>query len=566
MNKQTFNLVTDPWIKVIDKDTNQDKEVSLIELFENAQHYRRIAGEMRSQDLAILRFLLAILTTVYSRFDADDDSYEWLEIDPDTLKLTESVDEDEYEQSDLYDTWQQLFQQGHFSTIITRYLNRYKDRFDLFGERPFYQVTADAYDAEVTDKKKIATGTGTVSIKQINRLISESNNTPDVFTPKSVSEKNRVSLDELARWLLMYHNFTGVTDKTKIQTDEKFSTPAGWLYKLNPVFASGKTVFETLMLNLILVPKKEEYVVQKPVWEYETVQDYVAFRKKMILPDDLAGLYTAWTRLLHIEWNENNEPIIFSAGLPMFDNENAFVEPMTTWRVDTRGGEENFKPAVKSLRSLGIAMWRNFGQYVNVHKSKSHEPGIVSWLHTLERKGILASNKQLELTTAVLVSDGNATSQAPAAEVADELSIRAEVLFDTTETQRWPERIESVIDLTQQIGKDYQQFIRTVCQIRHLDSRQITSQYSAKFYDRLNQPFKQWLAELSNDDDRDEKELDWQRSLKKIVLDSAKELMNSSTSRDIAGIKSTRNGQSSIQNIFTASNQLRYKLNQHLSL
>lgn len=561
MSSQSFNLVTDPWINVIDKNTNQTKKVSLTELFDNAQQYRQLAGDMRSQDLAILRFLLAILTTVYSRFDAADDAYEWLEIDSKTLTITESVDEDEYESSDLLATWQQLFQQGHFSAIVMRYLEQYQDRFDLFGQQPFYQVTADEYDAVVPAKKQVATGSGTVAVKQMNRLISESNNTPNIFTPKTDGEKNQVTLDELARWLITYQNFTGVTDKTKIETAEKFSTPAGWLYKLNPVFVNGTSLFETLMLNLILVTSRE-YVAQKPVWEYETLQDYVATRKKMILPDDLAALYTTWSRLIHIEWDEQNQPTIFSAGLPMFSNENAFVEPMTTWKPDSRGGTEDFKPAVKSTKSLGIAMWRHFGQYVNIDKRTSHEPGIVTWLHLLARKGLLVQKQQLNLVTAVLISDGNATSQAPVVEVADDLSIKAEVLFDTEAEQRWPERIENVIDLTQTIGKDYWRFVASIGQIRNSDS-QFAAQYSAKFYDRLNGPFKQWLAGLSNDDDRDEKELEWQKQLKKIVLQSAEELMNSSTARDISGIKNDKSG---IQNIFTVSNYLKYQLKQHLSL
>lgn len=565
MSSQSFNLVTDPWIKVIDKVTKQDTKVSLIELFRNAHNYSRLAGEMRSQDLATLRFLLAILTTVYSRFDADGEAYEWLKIDTATLTITEPVDEDEYEQSDLQDTWKQLFQQGHFSEVVTRYLKHYQDRFDLFGERPFYQITADEYDAVVPEKNKVATGSGKVAVKQINRLISESNNTPDVFTPKTDSEKNHVSLDELVRWLIMYQNFTGVTDKTKIENTEKFSTPSGWLYKLNPVYADGNTIFQTLMLNLVLFTKKE-YSAQKPVWEYSTVQEYVTTRKKMILPDDLSDLYTAWSRLLHIEWDEQEQPTIFSAGLPMFSSENAFVEPMTTWKPDSQGGTEDFKPALKSTRSLGISMWRNFGEYVTVNKSAQHEPGIVTWLHTLEKKGMLAPTKQLNLATAVLVSDGNATSQAPVAEVADDLVIKAEVLFDTEETQRWPERIENIIDLTQQIAKDYWQFVASVGQIRNLDSRQFASQYSSKFYDRLNEPFKQWLAGLSNDDDRDEKELEWQKSLRKIVLQAAEELMNSSTARDISGITVVKKNQSSIHNIFTANNYLRYNLKRHLNL
>lgn len=95
-------------------------------------------------------------------------------------------------------------------------------------------------------------------------------------------KKNKIALDELTRWLITYQNFTGVTDKTKIETDEKFSTPAGWLYKLNPVAAKGQSVFETLMLNLILFNQdtKDHYIQQKPVWEYDNINDYVTERKK----------------------------------------------------------------------------------------------------------------------------------------------------------------------------------------------------------------------------------------------------------------------------------------------
>lgn len=565
MSSKTFNLVTNPWIKVIEKETNQEEKVSLIELFQNAQNYSQLAGEMRSQDLAILRFLLAILTTVYSRFNVDGEVYDWLEIDKTTLQITEPVDEDEYEQSDLQDTWQQLFEQGHFSDVVSEYLKQYQSQFDLFGDHPFYQVTAEEYDAVVPAKKRVATGSGTVAIKQINRLISESNNTPDIFAPKADSEKNHVPLDELIRWLIMYQNFTGVTDKTKIETEEKFSTPSGWLYKLNPVYAKDGTLFETLMLNLILFSDKK-YANQAPVWEFQSIQDYVTYRKKMILPDNLAGLYTDWSRLLHIEWDELERPTIFSAGLPMYSSENAIIEPMTTWKPDAQGGTEDFKPAVKSTRSLGIAMWRNFGQYVNVEKSASHEPGIVTWLHTLEKKGMISANKKLNLSTAALVSDGNATSQAPVAEVTDDLVIRATVLFDDEGIQRWPERIEDMIDITQQIGKDYWQFVASVGQIRNLDSRQFASQYTAKFYDQLNGPFKAWLTDLSNDDDRDQKELEWQSELKKIVTRSADNLMQSSTSRDITGITVTTKDGSRLQNVFTASNYLKYNLKRHLNV
>ena len=236
MSEKHFNLVTEPWIKVID-DQNQEREVSLEKLFTNIEHYRRLAGEMKSQDLAILRFLLAILTTVYSRYDAVDQPYDWLELDDQMRPV--SFDEDAFDserkriEKGLLATWRKLYHVGHFTPVLTEYLHQYQKRFDLFDKNtPFYQVTREQYDSLVPQNKTIAKGKGTVAVKQINRTISESNNKPDIFSPSTSLHKNDVSLAALVRWLITYQNFTAVTDKTKITTKEKFSVSKGWLYGL----------------------------------------------------------------------------------------------------------------------------------------------------------------------------------------------------------------------------------------------------------------------------------------------------------------------------------------------
>jgi len=99
INDRSFNLTTEPWLKVIELETNRERMVSLIDLFENAQNYRQLAGDMRSQDFAILRLLLAILTSVYSRFDAKDETYPWVKLNSGSTR-TVSVDEEAYEEDD----------------------------------------------------------------------------------------------------------------------------------------------------------------------------------------------------------------------------------------------------------------------------------------------------------------------------------------------------------------------------------------------------------------------------------------------------------------------------------
>jgi len=65
-----FNLIDSPWISVIYSESEANKLVSLRTLFQDAKSIESSAGDTKTQDFAVLRVLLAILHTVYSRFDA----------------------------------------------------------------------------------------------------------------------------------------------------------------------------------------------------------------------------------------------------------------------------------------------------------------------------------------------------------------------------------------------------------------------------------------------------------------------------------------------------------------
>lgn len=547
MGEKHFNLITEPWIKVID-DHNQEQEVSLEKLFANAAHYRQLAGEMKAQDLAILRFILAILTTVYSRYDANDQPYNWVELDEQMRPV--SFDEDAFDselhqtRDSLLKTWHKLYQAGKFSKVVIEYLQKYSRHFDLFDEEfPFYQITRKQYDSIVPQNKVVAKGKGTVAVKQINRTISESNNKPDIFSPKTPIHKDDISLNALARWLITYQNFTAVTDKTKVTAKEKFSVSKGWLYGLDPVFVVGTNLFNTLMLNLVIVPQNQELteklVNQKPVWEFSTM-DYIQTRRDNYFPRNLAQLYTIWSRAIHIEWNDDNCPLIFSAGLPKLSNEKAFLEPMTTWKQDKKTKE--YKPTLRWLNSLGKAMWRNFGQYVRIDNNDSadsdHEPGIVTWLSTLKQEKFIRRDLPVHLMTVGLINDGNATSQSPAAEFADEMQINADVLFDENKLKRnwWPKRIEDTVELTNKVGSLIWRFANNAGELRGLsDTSSFANRLSSRFYEQLNQPFYKWLAGLTNKDERDEKVNEWKKTIDRIALSTAEELLNNATPLEIRG-------------------------------
>ena len=533
----SFNLVKNPWIKVVEKESGHETKVSLEDAFRNSQKYLCLSGDMKFQDLAVMRFMLAILTTVYTRFDADDNPYEWIELDDD-MRFVRLVDE--YDEDDLLDTWEKLYGQGYFSDAVVEYLYKNIDAFDMFGERPFYQVTGKEYDSFATKK-------GTVSVKQINRRISESNNSPSLFSPRSEQKKDFFSLDELVRWIITYQNYTGTADKTKINL--KGTNSAGWLYKLSPVYADGDSLFETLLLNLVLVNQidREKYVNQVPVWENDSLEGYVESIKRLMPPGNIAALYTTWSRLMHIEW-EDDKPAIYVAGLPALSNANAFIEPMTIWT----NKKDDIVPDTRSKKNVNKAMWRDFGMYVNADgKEDRREPGIVAWLRELKENGCIDRMKLLSLDSIFVISDGSA-SNTPIMEVFNDMNINASVLFDEGEN-RWPRRIEDTIVTTQNVADDYIKMVNKVGLIRfHGDNRQAGSfskKYGLGFYDGLNVPFKNWLSGLKDSDNRDEKIAEWKNTLKQIVSDSLNDFMKGATHSEIVG---SFDKNDKINNIFTA--------------
>ena len=66
MKEREFHLCREPWICVMQKDFHV-KKVNLEEALLQSEKYRGLAGETESQNIAILRLLLAVLHIVFCR-------------------------------------------------------------------------------------------------------------------------------------------------------------------------------------------------------------------------------------------------------------------------------------------------------------------------------------------------------------------------------------------------------------------------------------------------------------------------------------------------------------------
>ena len=163
MKEIEFNLLEEPWIRVRTPDCAL-QEVSLTDALLHAHEYAGLAGELPTQDVAVLRLLLAVLQTIFYRVD--------LEGSPSPLTDEEGA----------LDRWGQLWEEKRLpEKPILDYLTAWRERFWLFHpERPFYQVA--------TLKNGIEFGA-----QKLNGEISQSENKVRLFSSYTGFEKDHLS-------------------------------------------------------------------------------------------------------------------------------------------------------------------------------------------------------------------------------------------------------------------------------------------------------------------------------------------------------------------------------------
>ena len=357
MSEIEFNLLDEPWIRVMTEDCTS-QEISLTQALWEGHHYQRLAGELPTQDVAILRLLLAVLHTVFYRMDLDGE------------------DNPIETPGQAVQRWQMLWKAGQFpQEPIRKYLEQWKERFWLFHpEHPFYQTPAASVGTVYTAAK-------------LNGELSESNNKVRLFPVCLGKEKAGLDYAAAARWLIHLNGFDDTSAKPK---GKGLPSPgAGWLGKLGLIYAEGKTLFETLMLNLALLKDGSQiWEEPAPVWELEKPKGEE--RTEIAMPDNQAELLTLQSRRLLLI-RENEEVVGYTLlGGDFFSKVNADAEQMTLWEY--REGKKN-EPGYNQPKRLkpDRQMWRDFSA-ITVPQSNGKTPGIMNWVVLLKWKEVLENN------------------------------------------------------------------------------------------------------------------------------------------------------------------------------
>lgn len=499
MHEKEFCLLHEPWILVM-KSGGSTEEVSLLDLFRRAPEFLKLAGELPTQDVAILRLLLAILHAVFGRYDTDGS---WSPLTSPEAALKR---------------WKKIWDEGTFPMeIIKEYLMNFEDRFWLFHpETPFYQVADLANSTEYTAAK-------------LNGEVSESNNKVRLFPQRTGDAKTKLSYSEAARWLLYVNAFDDTSAKPK---KKGLPSPgAGWLGKLGLIMAVGDNVFQTLMLNLVFLKDggQEVWEAEKPVWEAKTVK--CDERSEIPIPNNPSELLTLQSRRLLLKRQDKVVIGYRLLGGDFFQKEGSLNEQMTVWKVMDERSQEIIPRRHDPSRQL----WRSFSALVEQSETQ-RRPGIVNWLATLKIKSLIPYSHFYFQICGIKYGDKDFFVDDV---FADEISFNANLL--TVLGEEWTARIIGEIEYTEQLVQKLGWLAKDLAKASGDDSGKYKD-YSAReqAYFRLDTPFRRWLEQIDPVKDsemRDEICSKWREEAKRVILGYGRELVEQSGMKAFVGRK-----------------------------
>ena len=364
----SFNLVDEPWIPVRPIGASATQLMGLRDVLLGAHAIRELVDPSPLVTVSLHRLLLAILHRVFGpRDDAE---------------------------------WAELYEGGSFPLQpLEGYLQCWHDRFDLFHEKyPFYQK-------------------GSIQRQSVTKLWPVTRLAPEIASPGNATtlfdhtlpEGVAFTPDRAARYLVSLHPFTvgGLFGLLKGEKDK--AADAGPLAKCAVVLLRGRTLFETLMLNMVRYdPEFDEPCPSSPedspAWERDDdtqpvdrlpkgYLDYLTWqsRRVRLFPEVQDGRVVV------------REVIIVKGCQLRPSEEIANYETMVAFRKNPRAGKgENPRPPVGFREDR--AMWRD--SHVIFQSTDTHtQPRSLRWIAELIAMGRLQEEHRLPLEIYGIITD-----------------------------------------------------------------------------------------------------------------------------------------------------------------
>jgi len=545
MKNPEYNLLDEPWIPVrlIDGTIT---DVGLLELLRRTTDIADLACELPTQSIAIQRLILAIAYRVATPRDARD--------------------------------WARQWDDGAPTEQMIEYLERWRDRFYLFGGRfPFMQV------ADLRTAKDAVSG--------LEKLIADVPNGEQFFTTRHGRALACIPASEAARWLVHAQAYdpsgirSGAVGDSQVKGGKGYPIGPAWCGHLGLVWLKGQDLDETLVLNLIPastaalrgVDSSTEWGVCS--WEASEPESSVRGDYSLLDPAgtpkelSIPRLLTWHSRRIRLVGDSSGVTgVVLAQGDKLAPQEMRLYEPQSLWRYSTPQSKK-FKTDVYMPRKFeaGRALWRNLPgtpptapnvQGVDKQPKREFLPSAtLSFHYQLDNASIQTSYPKVMRIQAVGVTYGPQESTFEDI-YSDELTLSVAVM--RVEREDLSAEIDRQVRLTEEVARDVGTLAANLARAagESGDGAGDGARDRAKelFFSAVDNDFRSWLTQVDGHESGRDIGRRWECTLRQHATDIQTELVRGTSSSAIIG-RDTGRG---YMNVGIAENYFRSALNKRL--
>ncbi|RHW25833.1 type I-E CRISPR-associated protein Cse1/CasA [Nocardioides immobilis] len=529
MTTPAFDLNSEPWIRTRLR-TGEISELSLTEIITRAHNCVSLAGELPTQDFAVLRLLLAIIRRSH----------------PDAANA---------------EAWSELWERGAFNPEpIALYLDQHHDRFDLLHpETPFYQVAG------------LSTAKGAMT--DLARLVADVPAGHQFFTTRAGRALTSMDLAEAARWIVHCQAFdpsgikSGALGDDRVKGGKGYPIGVAWCGWLGGIVVEGASLFHTLMLNLPLGSRLDSATPDLPVWERPP---QIAAAEGRLAPSGPVDLLTWQSRRIRLGHDgQRATDVLIANGDPLHPRNMFHHEYMTGWRrseAQEKAQGSSDPIFMPRQHQPGRALWRGLDALIaeagNAHSPMTSKPGRwLEWLAELRQKHHLPRDLPVRIR-AVGMHYGSQSA------VTDDIADDALALSVAVLSSRGAKAL--ALDAV----RDADAAVRAVASLAGelaeaagADPTAFRSRAFDQGYAALDYRYRRWVSTLSSETERDQVRAAWQNEVRQTLVRLGRDLVGNAGQAAWIGREVNRGNDHTLYlDAAMAENSFHHRLRQALPL
>lgn len=473
-----YNLVDEPWIPVI-MPSGERRLVGLREALEAAGEIETLACELRTQDFAVLRLLLAIVRRALDWFPVQG--------------------------RDLRAEWADMWTRGELPPDMAEYLTHMHDRFWLLGgQRPFCQVP----DLTYTNTNRDA--------GEPSDLIADVPPGHKMFVQRTAPSWAQLEPAEAALWLIHAHAYdpsgirSGVMGDPTVKKGKSYPIGTGWCGSLGGLFVEADTLARTLLCNLPPGPDALAGTDADDAPAWESTRAALPPAKDGREPTGPIDVLTWQSRRIRLIATRGHiDGVVLTNGDRLTPQNRFPVEYMTAWRRSPAQEKKLRLPLVYMPRAHQPerSLWRGLSAIL-AEPDQGDGPHLpartITWLEEMRAEGHLPQDARVTVKAAGICYGANEATVAEL--VGDSLEFRVSVLTGALRHAVVAAATEAD-DAAQAAGRLFGNL--------HLAAGgdPQTTPFAAgreQAFARLDQSFRTWLAGLSASSDVVQARTRWQ--------------------------------------------------------